>query len=154
MHVDKLSDGQQAMLKKYPSYKIDVYPTRRTAAAPQWVYDNTFKNATRAKTTSNGDSLEGAHGGIPFPIAKTGKEAMWNHLLRWGGEAALYEPSTWIVSGLMTVIGAVWVMVYNADLVLRGVSLVLSRFGKVVPVARIAITYPLRPMQPAASTLK
>ena len=24
--------------------------------------------------------------------------------------------STWIVSGLMTVIGAVWVMVFNADL--------------------------------------
>ena len=30
--------------------------------------------------------------------------------------------STWIVSGLMTVIGAVWVMVYNADLILRAVS--------------------------------
>ena len=98
-HLDKLSDGQQAMLKKYPSYKINVYPTHRTATAPQWVYDNTLKNATRAKTTSDGNSLEGAYGGIPFPIAKTGKEAMWNHLLRWGGEAALYEPSTWIVSG-------------------------------------------------------
>ena len=30
-------------------FRIDVYPTHRTAAAPQWVYDNTFKNATRAK---------------------------------------------------------------------------------------------------------
>jgi hypothetical protein len=98
-HLDKLSDGQQAMLKKYPSYKINVYPTHRTAAAPQWVYDNILKNATRAKTTNDGNSLESAYGGIPFPIPKTGKEAMWNHLLRWGGEAALYEPSTWIASG-------------------------------------------------------
>lgn len=98
-YLDKLSDGQQAMLKKYPSYKIEVYPTHRTAAAPQYVYDNTFKNATRAKTANDGNTLEGAYGGIPFPIPTSGKEAMWNHLLRWGGESVLYVPSTWIVSG-------------------------------------------------------
>jgi hypothetical protein len=83
-YADKLSDGQKAMLKKYPdSYRIDVYKTHRTAAAPQWVYDNTLKNATRAKL--NGDVVEGAYGGIPFPIAKTGAEVMWNHMLRWRG---------------------------------------------------------------------
>jgi hypothetical protein len=83
-YADKLSDGQKAMLKKYPeTYRIDVYPSHRTAAAPQWVYDNTFKNATRAKL--NGDLVEGAYGGIPFPIPKNGTEVMWNHLLRWRG---------------------------------------------------------------------
>ena len=83
-YADKLTDGQKAMLKKYPdSYRIDVYKTHRTAAAPQWVYDNTYKNATRAKL--NGDVVEGAYGGIPFPIAKTGAEVMWNHMLRWRG---------------------------------------------------------------------
>jgi putative ABC transport system permease protein len=61
--------------------------------------------------------------------------------------------STWIVSGLMTVIGAVWVMVYNADLILRGVSFALSRFGKVVPVTRMAITYPLRARFRTGATL-
>ena len=72
------------MLKRYPdSYRIDVYKTHRTAAAPQWVYDNTSKNATRAKL--NGDVVEGAYGGIPFPIAKTGAEVIWNHMLRWRG---------------------------------------------------------------------
>lgn len=83
-YADKLTDGTKAMLKKYPdSYRIDVYPTHRTAAAPQWVYDNTMKNATRAKL--DGDVVEGAFGGIPFPIPKTGAEVMWNHLLRWRG---------------------------------------------------------------------
>jgi hypothetical protein len=83
-HADKLSDGQKAMLKKYPdSYRIDVYKTHRTAAAPQWVYDNTLKNATRARL--NGDVVEGAYGGIPFPLAKSGAEVMWNHMLRWRG---------------------------------------------------------------------
>jgi len=81
-HQDKLTDGLQALFKKYPdSYRIDVYPTHRTSAAPQWVYDNTLKNATRAKTENY--KLTGAYGGIPFPIPKNGEEVMWNHLLRW-----------------------------------------------------------------------
>jgi hypothetical protein len=82
-YADKLSDGQQALLKKYPDYRVDVYKTHRTAAAPQWVYDNTFKNATRAKL--QGDVVSGAYGGIPFPIPKSGAEVIWNHLLRWRG---------------------------------------------------------------------
>ncbi len=85
-YADKLSDGVKAMLKKYPeSYRVDVYKTHRTAVAPQWVYDNTLKNATRAKL--DGHALIGAYGGIPFPIPKTGVEAMWNHKLAWRGES-------------------------------------------------------------------
>lgn len=48
-HADRLSEGIKALLKKYPdTFRLDVYQTHRTAAAPQWVYDNTFANATRA----------------------------------------------------------------------------------------------------------
>jgi putative ABC transport system permease protein len=53
----------------------------------------------------------------------------------------------------MTVIGAVWVLVYNADLILRGVSLVLSRFGALAPVVKMAITYPLRARFRTGATL-
>jgi hypothetical protein len=82
------------MLKKYPDWRIDVYKTHRTAAAPQWVYDNTFKNATRARL--DGDAARGSYGGIPFPIPKSGAEVMWNHLLHWRGSswqfnATLYQ---------------------------------------------------------------
>ncbi|MDC8784652.1 DUF1329 domain-containing protein [Roseateles koreensis] len=85
-YADKLTDGVKAMLKKYPdSYRIDVYPTHRTAVAPQWVYDNTAKNALRAKL--DGHTLQGAYGGIPFPVPKSGIEAMWNHKLAWRGTA-------------------------------------------------------------------
>ncbi|MBV1789129.1 DUF1329 domain-containing protein [Marinobacterium sp. D7] len=86
-HGDKLSEGQKALFAKYPDYRIDVYPTRRTAAAPQWVYDNTLKNATSAKLTNQNNTLEGAIGGIPFPIPKSGAEVVWNHQLSWRGEA-------------------------------------------------------------------
>jgi putative ABC transport system permease protein len=80
------------------------------------------------------------------------------NLLPWGIWDTVFgqtsgDFSTWIVSGLMTVIGAVWVMVYNADLILRAVSFVLSRFGRLVPVAKIAITYPLRARFRTGATL-
>ncbi|BDI06038.1 DUF1329 domain-containing protein [Sphaerotilus microaerophilus] len=89
-HAAKLPDGVKALAQRHPdSFRVDVYPTRRTAAAPQYVYDNTFKNATRAKTveSSAGSIPEGAYAGVPFPIPKSGIEAMWNVLLRWRGES-------------------------------------------------------------------
>ena len=81
-YADKLSDGTKALLAKYPnSYRVDIYPTHRTAVAPQWVNDNTLLNATRANL--KGDLVENAFGGIPFPIPQNGAEVIWNHLLRW-----------------------------------------------------------------------
>lgn len=79
----KLSEGTQALLKKFPdTFRVDVYPTHRTASAPQYVYENTFKNATRCKTKDGGNSVEGCFGGVPFPIPKDGAEAIWNFHLR------------------------------------------------------------------------
>ncbi|WP_087687463.1 DUF1329 domain-containing protein [Pandoraea sp. PE-S2R-1] len=86
-YADKLSDGVKALMKRSATFRIDVYPTHRTAALPQWAYENTFKNATRCKTKDAGLSIEGCYGGIPFPIPKDGNELMWNHLLSWKGEA-------------------------------------------------------------------
>ncbi len=97
-YAAKLSAGTVAMLKKYPAYRVDVYPTHRTGGAPNWVYENTFKNATRAKTVDEGYGVEGAFGGIPFPIPKTGYEAIWNHRLAWTGDTAMYSTRTWIVT--------------------------------------------------------
>lgn len=87
-YESKLDEGTKALMKKYPdTYALNVYVTRRTAAAPQWVYDNTFKNATHAKIVQGpaGPYIQSAVGGVPFPIPKTGEEVMWNHLLRWNG---------------------------------------------------------------------
>lgn len=90
-HAAKLSEGAKALLKKYPdTFRLDVYPSRRTAAAPAWAYDNTFKNATRASTTAGGLSIKGAYGGIPFPIPKDGHEVMWNHTLHVFPESIKY----------------------------------------------------------------
>lgn len=88
-HADKLSEGVRNLFRRYPSsYRIDVYPTRRSAAAPQWVYDNTLRNATRG--TLEGGIPRRVYGGIPFPIPKSGEEVLWNHLLRWSGSDVQY----------------------------------------------------------------
>lgn len=82
-----LSPGLQAMLKRYPqSFRIPVYPSRRSHAAPQWVYDNTRKNAETAHLTADGNGVEGAYGGIPFPRADQALQMYWNHITRWRGQ--------------------------------------------------------------------
>lgn len=87
-YADRLTDGVKAMFRKYPdTFRMNVYPTHRTASAPQWVYDNTLANATRGTMGSGdaGSTPNNVYGGLPFPIARTGEEAIWNHLLRWQG---------------------------------------------------------------------
>lgn len=81
-----LTPGQVALFETYPdTFKMPIYKTRRTAAAPEWIYENTYKNAIRSELTGNGAGLRYAYGGTPFPIAKTGLEAIWNHIARWRG---------------------------------------------------------------------
>ena len=67
-NADKLTAGTQELLKRYPTMRVDVYPTHRTVALPQRVIDNTQKNATAAKAIDNGLGVEGAIAGYPFPI--------------------------------------------------------------------------------------
>lgn len=97
-HEARLSDGVKALMKKYPDFRIDVYPTHRTAAAPQWVYDNTFRNATRAKLVDNGHGTEGAYGGTPFPIPKDAYEVIQNHRLAWVGSYVQAPVRVWVVT--------------------------------------------------------
>ena len=84
---DKLSVGHQRMLETYPTYKLTVYPTRRSASAPQRIYDATRKIAATARLADGGNGVEGAVIGLPFPVPKNGLEVVWNHLLRYRGEA-------------------------------------------------------------------
>ncbi len=88
-YADRLSDGTKAMMKAYPDYRIDVYPSHRTVAFPKYVLDATQKNATTAKISPDGLSMSVSHHGVPFPIPKSGYEAMWNHLTRFTGQTIL-----------------------------------------------------------------
>lgn len=81
-----LTAGQVALFNSYPdTFQMPVYTTHRTGSAPQWVYDNTFNNATSAKVLDGGNGFADAYGGIPFPIPQSGVEAVWNHVVRYRG---------------------------------------------------------------------
>ncbi len=86
-----------ALAKRYPSYRIDVYPTHRTAALPQAVLNNSRKNATAAKSLEGGVAIDNVLPGVPFPIPQSGAEAMWNFLLRYQGVSINSKYDSWNV---------------------------------------------------------
>ena len=89
-YADNLTEGHKALLARYAStYKMPVYPTRRSASAPQDIYDATKANVASAKLADGGNGVSGASRGAPFPRPKTGQEVIWNHLLRYRGLGGL-----------------------------------------------------------------
>jgi hypothetical protein len=84
-YADKLAAGTVAMVRTLPGYRVDVYPSHRTFAAPQYIYDNAILNASRAHLSANGLDVQDAKLSIPFPIPHNGNEAIWNHIIRWRG---------------------------------------------------------------------
>ena len=87
-YADELTPGHQAMLRTYDTFKMHVYPTRRSASYPQRIYDMTKQIAATAELAESGYGVRGAINGIPFPIPKSGIEVIWNHLLRYRGDTA------------------------------------------------------------------
>ncbi|MEW7975176.1 MAG: DUF1329 domain-containing protein [Candidatus Thiodiazotropha endolucinida] len=86
-HKDKLSDGHIAMLKKYPdTFKMNVYPTRRSAAYPQKVYDACKSEGAVVEKTNNGNGLS-ANSYCPFPLPKDALDVIWNHITRYRGDS-------------------------------------------------------------------
>lgn len=100
-YKDKLSVGQIAMLKKYPTFKLNVYPTRRSASYPERIYTATRAHATTATLVDNGNGIANTIVGIPFPIPANGLEAIWNHIVRYRGMAV----ERWINQAAVTASG-------------------------------------------------
>jgi hypothetical protein len=97
-HAAQLSDGTKALLAKHPGFRLEVYPTRRSAVFPQAIYDQVAKNATRAKLVNDGLTVEGAYGGIPFPTPKNGHEAIWNHNLSYRGQVTSFTADKYVMT--------------------------------------------------------
>jgi len=87
-YAAKLTEGHKKLLQTYKDYKLIVYPTHRSAAFPQRIYDATKRVATTANLAPNGNGVTGAVEGIPFPIPKQGVEVFWNHVVRFRAETA------------------------------------------------------------------
>ncbi|HTQ72350.1 MAG TPA: DUF1329 domain-containing protein [Acidocella sp.] len=112
-YADLLSEGTKAQIQKF-GMTVPVYKTHRTAAAPQYVYDNTAKNVTTAKLDPRGGRLgfTGAYGGVPFPIIDqsdpltAGAQLIWNHLTAWNdaSDYSQFSPGCVIINGQLILV--------------------------------------------------
>jgi lipopolysaccharide biosynthesis regulator YciM len=96
-YADKLTSSHRMLLSQHPTYRMPVYPTRRSVAYPQAIYDATQANIGKAKLTGS-DALEGARLGFPFPLPQNGVEVMWNHRVRYRGNSVQAQTSQAVVT--------------------------------------------------------
>ncbi|MDX1571181.1 MAG: DUF1329 domain-containing protein [Xanthomonadales bacterium] len=82
---DNLSVGQIAMFERYPTFRMNVYQTRRTASFPEDVYEATRQNGRTGQLVANGEGVENVQLGFPFPFPENAYELMWNHKLKYKG---------------------------------------------------------------------
>src|SRR5215204_1522906 len=70
---------------------------------------------------------------LPFSAVETlaGKELTWGF-------------GVWIMGGIFVVLGSAWTLMFNADLLLGGLTATFGRIRVLTPVLRMAIAYPLR----------
>jgi hypothetical protein len=80
----QMTNGQMAMFDRYPdSYRLDIYPSRRSASFPERIYQQTADNGLAGQLTADGEGVLNVAGGFPFPFPENGRELMWNHKLKF-----------------------------------------------------------------------
>jgi hypothetical protein len=85
-HADQLSAGQLATFERYPdTYRMKVYPSRRSASFPERVYEMTKANAESGRLIANGEGVADVAEGFPFPLPQNAYELIWNHKLKYKG---------------------------------------------------------------------
>ena len=60
-----LPAGLQTLLQTHPDFNMRVFPSHRSAAAPQYVYEATKANATKAELIAGGNGVSGAAAARP-----------------------------------------------------------------------------------------
>ena len=84
-YKDLLSAGHQALLKRDArTFRMNVYPTRRSASYPDDVLAE-VKTHTGIAKTDGYRVRDVGHSVVPFPIPDNGLQVMWNHVFRWRG---------------------------------------------------------------------
>jgi hypothetical protein len=84
-YKDLLSAGHQLLLKRDArTFRMNVYPTRRSAAYPDEVLAEVKKHIGIAKTDGY-HVRDVGHSTVPFPVPENGLQVMWNHIFRWRG---------------------------------------------------------------------
>jgi hypothetical protein len=84
-HAANLTAGQMALMERFPTYFMDIYPSHRTCASPDVVYSASRNNAVVGELVADGNGVAKAIMSRPFPIPNNALELVWNHTLRFRG---------------------------------------------------------------------
>ncbi len=88
----QITETHKELLKAYPdSYYLNVYPSHRSCASPQHVYEAVKRNAVSGQLTNDGNGFTGAVMAFPFPIPHSAREVLWNHEIRYQGYKVMRE---------------------------------------------------------------
>lgn len=102
-YAEQLTPGQLALFKRYSNYKIQVYPTHRTAAFSDAMQKAVREESGQIKLVAEGRGLAGVKNSpVPFPTPKTGLEVIWNTLLRRPAHSLSTQSASFIASGGQT----------------------------------------------------
>jgi len=112
-HHQRLAPGVIAMIQN-AGYRIMVYPTRRSHASPQYVYDNIALNLARAQLNPRRAvaGFSGGYGGIPFPVIDRanplngGAQLIWNYLTAYRAFSVTSYSETHVVIGGVTTLAS------------------------------------------------
>ncbi|CAM9134817.1 unnamed protein product [Phaeothamnion confervicola] len=79
-----MTEVSKAMFDTYPdTYKMNVYPGRRSCAQPDAIYETLKQNALTGEVSADGTGLSGVIRSTAFPIPSVAQEVMWNHKLKF-----------------------------------------------------------------------
>ena len=56
-YKDKLMEGQMELMRRYPSFRLDIYPTHRGAWMPERFVEGTLKNARNPECKTSADGM-------------------------------------------------------------------------------------------------
>jgi hypothetical protein len=77
-HVERLSEGQIALFERFPTFRMDIYPSHRDFTYPDEAIEKARYNATHTVLSNGVESVTDYTGGLAFPIPQGPEEVMWN----------------------------------------------------------------------------
>lgn len=77
-YKDRLSEGQIALFERYPTFRMDIYPSHRDFTYNDKIIEKVRWNATNTELSNGVESVKHFTGGTAFPLPQGPEEVMWN----------------------------------------------------------------------------
>ncbi len=77
-HKEHLIEGQIALFERYPSFRMDIYPSHRDFDVSERMAEKAAWNARNTLLSNGVESVSNYTGGVAFPIPSSGEEVLWN----------------------------------------------------------------------------